>query len=159
MEEVPGRGYTNDLASAIDYQNNKAMTSTTPAIPQMRALARQIADVEASGGFAARYAKHVEMQALVLDWAAAMGLPVLAKEGFRSPTVTSIGCDGRFEIADLVAGYRRHGYFVGAGYGKTSKTHWRIGHMGDHGPDDVKTLLAATDEILAQIDSRAGAPS
>ncbi|GJM23451.1 MAG: aminotransferase [Planctomycetota bacterium] len=157
MTEVPNRGYTNDLLSALAYQDEKGMTSTTPAIPVMQALRVQLGDIAASGGFAARFDKHLEMQKLVLDWAAGHGFSVLAHEGFRSPTVTSIGCDGRFTMSELVSGYRDAGYFITGGYGKTKETHWRIGHMGDHTPDDVTELLRLTDDILKRIGLQAPA--
>jgi len=151
MAEVPNRGYTNDLLSALAYQDEKGMTSTTPAIPVIQALRVQLGDIAAAGGFEARFAKHLAMQKLVLDWAAGHGFSILAQEGFRSPSVTSIGCDGRFTMSDLVAGYRDAGYFITGGYGKTKETHWRIGHMGDHTPECVTELLRVTDEILARI--------
>ena len=91
------------------------------------------------------------MQALVLDWCVANGFDVLAKDGFRSPTVTAIATGGRFATADLVAGYKARGFFVGAGYGKTKDSHWRIGHMGDHTTRCVGELLAATDAILEEL--------
>ena len=149
--EVPGRGYTHDFASALDYQDSKGMTSTTPAIPVIQALRVQLADIQAAGGFQARFEKHLEMQRQVLDWAAGHGLSILAAEGHRSPTVTAVACDGRFEVAKLAAEYQQAGYFITGGYGKTKDTHWRIGHMGDHTPQCVAELLKLTDEILDRI--------
>ena len=151
MEDNPGRGYTNDMLSTLEYQDNKGMTVTTPPIPVLQALRVQLNDIEAHGGFAQRFEDHLTMQRQVLDWSAAHGFTVLADEGFRSPTVTSIACDGRFVMADLVAAYKEAGYFIAGGYGKTKETHWRIGHMGDHTPDCVAKLLRVTDEILARI--------
>ncbi len=159
FEDVPGRGYTNDFASALAYQDDKGMTSTTPAIPVMQALRVQLGDIRASGGFEARFERHLEMQRMVLDWAAGHGLSILADEGFRSPTVTSIACDGRFSVAELCKGYREAGYFITGGYGKTKETHWRIGHMGDHTPTCVGELLGLTDQILQRIGIKAAAPA
>jgi len=157
MAEVPGRGYTNDLLSALKYQDDKGMTSTTPAIPVMQALRVQLQDIAASGGMQARFDRHLEMQKLVADWVARYGFSILAKEGARSPTVTSIGCEGRFAMAELVKGYREAGYFITGGYGKTKETHWRIGHMGDHTPACVTEVLRVTDEILDRIGLQAPA--
>ncbi len=151
MEEVPARGYTHDLLEALAYQDAKGMTTTTPSIPVMQAMRVQLGDIAASGGFAARFERHLEMQAMVLAWAARHGFGVLAKEGFRSPTVTSIAADGRFDVAALSAGYLERDYFITGGYGKTKTTHWRIGHMGDHTPACVGELLKVTDEILETI--------
>jgi aspartate aminotransferase-like enzyme len=157
MAQVPGRGFTNDFLAALTFQDERGMTSTTPAIPVMRALRRQIRDIEAAGGFEARFKTHLAMQKLVLDWARGHGFSILARDGFRSPSVTSIGCDGRFTMSDLVEGYRQAGYFITGGYGKTKQTHWRIGHMGDHTPSCVQELLDVTDRILDRIGLQAPA--
>lgn len=151
MKEVPARGYTNDLLSALEYQDSKGMTSTTPSIPVIQALRVQLQDIEAAGGFPARFEKHLAMQNLVLDWLPKYGFGVLADEGFRSPTVTSIATNGRFVMDDLVKAYREAGYFITGGYGKTKETHWRIGHMGDHTPACVAELLSVTDGILERL--------
>ena len=157
MAANKGRGWTNDFVSALQFQDTHKETSTTPAIPQMQALRRQIRDIEASGGMAARFARHNAMQKLVLDWAAARGLGTLAPARFRSPAVTSIACEGRFEIAQLIAGLMAAGYFIQPGFGKTAPTHWRIGHMGDHSVKCVGELLDVTDKVLARIGARTAA--
>ncbi|MHC4846186.1 MAG: pyridoxal-phosphate-dependent aminotransferase family protein [Planctomycetota bacterium] len=157
MDEVPGRGYTNDFRSALEYQDTKAMTSTTPAIPVMRSMRQQIRDIEAAGGMAARFDKHLEMQKMTLDWAAGHGFSILAHEGYRSPSVTSIANGGRFTQVDLVKGYAEAGYFCTGGYGKTKETHWRIGHMGDHTPECLAEFLKVTDGILDKIGLKAPA--
>lgn len=54
-------------------------------------------------------------------------------------------------MSEFVAGYRKAGYFITGGYGKTKETHWRIGHMGDHTPACVTEVLAVTDRILQAI--------
>jgi aspartate aminotransferase-like enzyme len=151
MAAHSGRGWTNDFLSALQFQDEQKITNVTPAIPQMQALRRQIRDIEAAGGMAARFRTHDAMQKLVLDWAAARGLGILAPAGFRSPSVTSIACEGRFAIAELIAGLMAAGYFIQPGYGKTSATHWRIGHMGDHTPRCVQELLDVTDDVLKRI--------
>jgi aspartate aminotransferase-like enzyme len=157
MEANKGRGWTNDFLSCLQFQEKSKETSTTPAIPQMQALRRQIRDIEASGGMAARFKKHEAMQKLVLDWAAARGLGTLAPARFRSPAVTSIACEGRFEVAQLIAGLMAAGYFIQPGFGKTAATHWRIGHMGDHTPKCVGELLAEHDRVLSRIGAKVAA--
>ena len=154
MEANKGRGWTNDFLSCLQFQEKFKETSTTPAIPQMQALRQQIRDIEKSGGMAARFARHLAMQKLVLDWVAARGLGTLAPARFRSPAVTSIAANGRFEIAPMIAGLMAAGYFIQPGFGKTAPTHWRIGHMGDHTVKCVGELLAETDRVLAKIGAK-----
>ena len=154
MAANAGRGYASDFLSTLQFQAETGMTIMTPAIPQMQALRRQIRDIEASGGFAARLKRHADMQKLVLDWAAARGLSILARPGARAAAVTSIACEGRFQIADLIGGLMQAGYFIQPGYGKTAPTHWRIGHMGDHTPKCVGELLDVTDGVLRRLGAR-----
>ncbi|MGQ0552732.1 MAG: pyridoxal-phosphate-dependent aminotransferase family protein [Planctomycetota bacterium] len=155
MSQVPGRGYTNDFLSALEFQTEKGMTSTTPAIPVMQALRQQLRDIEAAGGMEARFKKHLAMQKLVLDWSAGHGFSILARAGFRSPSVTSIGNNGRFVMDELVKGYKQAGYYITGGYGKTKDSHWRIGHMGDHTPVCVGELLKITDGLLQRLGMKA----
>lgn len=150
-----GRGYADDLVTSLATQDAKGLTTSTPSVPLMRALRRQIDDIEAGGGFAVRFERHRAMAALVHEWIAARGFASLAGDGFRSPTVTSIATGGRFEVPALLAAYAEAGYFVGAGYGKTASTHWRIGHMGDHTTDDVGELLDVTDRFLERLGASA----
>lgn len=149
--EVPDRGFANDILTSLEPQEAKGMPLSTPAIPVLRALRVQLDDVAASGGWQARFDRHRAMQKLVLDWVAAHDFDTLAEAEFRSPTVTSIDAKGRFEIADLIAGCREHGIFLGGGYGKTKTTHWRIGHMGDHTPECVAELLRVHDGVLSRL--------
>lgn len=151
LASLTDRGHAHDLLASLTYQDDTGMTMSTPAIPVLRALRRQVDDIAATGGFAPRFERHRAMHAAVLDWIDARGFTSLAAPPFRSPTVTSIATGGRFEVADLLAGYREAGYFVGGGYGKTKTTHWRIGHMGDHTLDDVVQLLDVTDRVLARL--------
>ena len=157
MEANKGTGWTNHPLAAYLFQEQTGMLNVTPSIPQLCALRRQIKDIAASGGFARRYEMHRAMQKQVLDWAAGHGLPILAREGYRSAAVTSIGTAGRFSTDDLCKAYLEAGYFVQPGYGKTAPTHWRIGHMGDHTTKCVGELLALTDTILKRIGTRTAA--
>lgn len=159
MAANPGRGMASDYLHTLKFQQETGMTIMTPGLPQMQALRRQLRDIAASGGFAARFARHAQMQKLVLDWAAARDLPILARPGARSAAVTSIGCGGRFAIAELIHGLMAAGYFIQPGYGKTSTTHWRIGHMGDHTPRCVQELLDVTDGVLKRIGAKVAVPA
>ncbi len=150
FEEVPNRGHVHDFVANLEFQDARSMTLTTPAIPVMQSLREQIRTIQDAGGFSQRYDDHRQMQKMVLDWTRAREFPVLAAAGFESPTVTSIACDGRFAIPDLLQAYQQAGFTVGGGYGKTKVTHWRIGHMGDHTPEEVARLLEVTDQFLAR---------
>jgi aspartate aminotransferase-like enzyme len=134
-------------------------TLATPAISLYFALAHQLEDI--SGGvtlpaserhlrgasaWSARYAKHERMQRMVEDWAARRGLEYVPAPELRSPTVACIRA-GAIDVKTLLAELKRRGHAISNGYGELKDVSFRIGHMGDHGEEDVASLLAAMDEV------------
>jgi aspartate aminotransferase-like enzyme len=73
---------------------------------------------------------------------------VLAREGHRTPTVTSITIPSTFTASTLVKGVAERGFTIGNGYGKNRETTFRIGHMGDHSPDRLVECLAVCSEVI-----------
>jgi aspartate aminotransferase-like enzyme len=89
------------------------------------------------------------MASMVEEWAGRTGHEILAKKGHRSPTVTAVRSD-RVPPADVIKGVsERCGAKLGSGYGDTKPTHYRIGHMGEHTPDEVAVVLGTIDATLA----------
>jgi aspartate aminotransferase-like enzyme len=88
------------------------------------------------------------------EWVAALGarhgdaFRVLAREGHRSPTVTSITLPGSLPSSTLLAAVKERGFTIGSGYGKNKETTVRIGHMGDHTLEGLERCLSACDAAL-----------
>jgi len=59
-----------------------------------------------------------------------------------------VGCGVGSPVGALVGG-GGDGYQVGGGYGRWKGTTFRIGHMGEVGPEDLEGLLDAMDDVLA----------
>jgi aspartate aminotransferase-like enzyme len=76
---------------------------------------------------------------------------ILAREGHRTPTVTSITIPSTFTASTLVRAVAERGFTIGNGYGKNRETTFRIGHMGDHDPDRLGECLAVCGEVVAQL--------
>jgi predicted phosphoserine aminotransferase len=147
---LPARGHYADL---LEYDRHWAnhQTPTTPAISLLYALREQLARIEAEGGIDAREARHDGMAARCVDWAESagggFGVEVLAPEGRRSPTVTTLRT-GAHEPSGVVAELKRRGWVIGAGYGRLRESTIRIGHMGDHDEHGVEALLDELEEVL-----------
>jgi aspartate aminotransferase-like enzyme len=110
-------------------------------------------------GLEARWARHQAMAERTWAWAEGLGdrtgrdFSVLAPEGYRSPTVTSVTLPEGLSGPDIVAAARAKGFTLAPGYGKLKPSTIRIGHMGDHTMTELETILAVLDEV---IDDRIG---
>jgi aspartate aminotransferase-like enzyme len=150
-ETIPGRGQYLDL---LEYEKFalRNQTPTTPALSLIYALDEQLRSIEATGGIEARSARHWTMAERCWRWTAETlgdhGFSVLAPEGRRSPTVTTIRLPDGVPSAPFVAALKERGYTIGAGYGRLKETTIRIGHMGDHTPEGLELLLDQLTPIL-----------
>ncbi|HEX6945853.1 MAG TPA: alanine--glyoxylate aminotransferase family protein [Acidimicrobiia bacterium] len=140
---VPDRGWYFDLVMLAEGLG-KNQTPATPAISLLYALERQLERI-LDEGIEARWKRHHDMQARVLDWVDQKGLGVLADEGHRSPTVTCIVHPAPDRVVTAMA---ERGWVLGAGYGRVSDRTFRIGHMGDHTVEEVDALLAELEEVI-----------
>lgn len=140
---VPDRGWYFDLVLLSDGLA-KDQTPATPAVSLLYALELQMQRV-LEEGIKTRWQRHLDMQAVVLDWAERSGLGVLADEGHRSPTVT---CVTHPEPQSVVAAMAERGWVIGGGYGQVEDSTFRIGHMGDHTVEEVDALLAVLSQVV-----------
>ena len=140
---IPDRGWYFDLVKLAEGVG-KNQTPATPAISLLYSLEYQLERILAEG-IEARWKRHLQMQARVLEWVEDAGLDVLAVEGHRSPTVT---CVVHPEPGRVVKAMAERGWVIGAGYGQVSDRTFRIGHMGDHTLAEVDALLAEMEEVI-----------
>ncbi|HET8654562.1 MAG TPA: alanine--glyoxylate aminotransferase family protein [Longimicrobiaceae bacterium] len=147
---LPGRGQYFDLLE-FDRYWKKHQVPTTPAVSLIYALAAQLDHIEREG-VDARTERHWRMAERCWEWTeeygARRGLSVLAPEGRRSPTVTTIRLPEGLTGPEITAALKRRGFTIASGYGKLRDATIRIGHMGDHTVDELDHLLVALGEIL-----------
>ena len=87
---------------------------------------------------------------MTLAWAHGAGLEIFAAAGYESPTVTCIANKRGIDVSALNAFLRTRGMIISNGYGSQLKNvTFRIAHMGDLQPDDMRALFANIDEFLA----------
>ena len=146
-EEVETKSYYFNLPLLHKY-HLRSQTRTTPAIPQIFALQKQLEDIVKQEGIENRFARHQEMAEFVQNWALEY-FDIYAEEGCWSNTVTCIennrGIDVERLINELVDKYNIR---IANGYGDLKNKAFRIGHMGDLTLADIKGLTATIESIL-----------
>ncbi len=150
-KQVPDRGWYFDL-DRLSQSLAKNQTPATPAVSLLYALDVQLGRIAAEG-IEARWKRHLAMQRRTVEWVAEkrdQGAPIglFAAEGHRSPTVTCISFSEEGKAPEVVARMRELGWVIGGGYGKLKPSTIRIGHMGDHTPEELEGLLEVLDEVV-----------
>lgn len=159
---IPNRGVYFDIVELEQYARQN-QTPSTPAVSLCYALATQL-DAIVDEGIEARWQRHGAMATCTQDWVASMQselgpeIGVLAPEGHRSPTVSTITMPSWLPSRALVDDMRKRGFTIATGYGKLKDRTIRIGHMGDHTvPPLARCLDACGDALRAAYATRAAA--
>jgi len=148
--KAPTRGYYFDL---LEFQKNHegGMTPSTPVIPLIYALQSKLEDIAAEG-LDTRFARHVQLNRLVRDWAYRKGFKLFPDEAHGS---ISLNCFANTRNVDLVAvnqKLKQRGFVIDGGYGKLKGKTFRISNMGDETEATMRELLTALDAVLAELD-------
>jgi predicted phosphoserine aminotransferase len=144
---VKGRGWYLDLLT-LDKARARSTTPATPAISLMRALSVQLDHIFAEG-IEQRFARHCRLAARTQAWAAAQGFDLMAEEGYRSATVTTVTNTRGVDVGALNDFLAARAMEISDGYGKYKGKALRIAHMGEVTDADLDRLLAAIEEFLA----------
>lgn len=140
---VADRGWLLDFPRAAEGLA-RGETLATPCVPLVFALSRQL-DRIAQETLPARWQRHTAMRAATLAFCERHDFTPFVGDGYRSPTVSTIGASGRV-VQDLIAKAKAGGFTLSNGYGKLKDLTFRIGHMGDH---TVARLAALLDALVA----------
>jgi len=140
----------------LDFEKNieKNQTPNTPPLSLLYALQAQLESIDEEG-VEGRWQRHQAMAQRTWQWVDAMSqrgvaLEVLAPPGGRSPTVTCIMLPESITGPEVMAAMLNRGYTIGGGYGKLKNSAFRIGHMGDHTPEELESLLGHLEEVLVK---------
>jgi aspartate aminotransferase-like enzyme len=133
-------------------QAEQGSTPWTPAIAVLYAVEEGLRMLDEEG-LERVWARHHRLAGAVQAGLEALGLPLFAAAGHRSPTVTSA-----LPTPGLDAGaYRRllrerHGVVIGGGQGRMAGRLLRVGHMGAIADGDVVQVLWAMEKALEELD-------
>jgi predicted phosphoserine aminotransferase len=133
-----------------NIQNNQ--TPNTPAVSLMYALAAQLDYIRAET-IEGRWERHRTMAERTYAWVDEMkgrgiALEIMAPDGYRSPTVTTIRLPNGWSGPRVAAEAKTRGFQIATGYGRLKDESFRIGHMGDHTLEGLEELLDALEELF-----------
>ena len=143
---VQNRGYYFDfLEFAIN--DDKDNTPSTPCISLIYGLDCQLQRIFKEG-LEQRWQRHAQMATTTRSWACQNGFELFAPSGAQSVTLTSIRNTRGTDLAALKKRLGERDYAFDDGYGKLKGTAFRIAHMGDIQPDELRGFLEILDEEL-----------
>ncbi len=143
--EVKDKGYYFDFHVFLKYYE-RGQTPTTPAIPQIMALNKQLDDILAEG-LENRFRRHAEMAKFVQDWAREY-FALYSDERYLSNTVTNVKNTRGISVAGLNEELGKRGAMISNGYGPLKEHCFRIAHMGDLTLDDLKWVTGQIEDVL-----------
>lgn len=152
-KQVKGRGWYFDFLN-LEKSLKKNTTPATPAISLMRALSVQLDRIFAEG-VEQRYARHARLAQRTRAWAQEQGFALMAEEGYRSPTVTTVTNTRQIDVEALNAYLAEEQMEISNGYGIYKDKAFRIAHMGEVNDADLDRLFGAIGRYLEQIGVRA----
>jgi aspartate aminotransferase-like enzyme len=138
----------------LEFEKNilNNQTPNTPAVSLMYALAAQLDHIREET-IEGRWARHQAMAERTWQWVGEMngrgvGLEIVAPDGYRAPTVTTIRTPDGWSGPRVAAEVKARGFQVATGYGRMKDESFRIGHMGDHTLDTLEELLDVLEEVF-----------
>lgn len=146
--QIKNKGYYFNFEEFAQF-NLRNNTPATPAISLIYALQVQLQRIAAEG-LQKRLDRHQIMANQVAEWAQKNHFTFFSEEGFRSPTVSVLNIRPDLTVEILTKGMKEKGFTISAGYGPLKKDTFRIGHMGEHTPKSVATLLSALTDLISK---------
>ncbi len=143
--EIPGKGHYTSLPVIFDYYAKKKQNPATPNVSLMYALDYQLDRMlkETPEG---RYERHLAMAKIVREWANEH-FEMFPEPGYESVTVSTIKNTLGKSVADLNKELAKRGMAISNGYGDLKEKTFRIAHMGEWTPGEIKEVLWHIEDI------------
>ncbi|MCE4611915.1 MAG: alanine--glyoxylate aminotransferase family protein [Desulfurococcales archaeon] len=145
--ERDGEGLYFDFKAVAREMESTRNYHFTPAVNLVIALRESLRRI-LSEGLAERYRRHKVLARAVQAGVEALGLKIVAEEGFRADTVTAIWLPEGIQWPKLYAEMKARGVEIAGGLGELKGRIFRIGHMGEVDANDVTATLAALERSL-----------
>lgn len=146
-EEIEDRSYYFNLPLLHKY-HKRSQTRTTPSIPQIFALRKELDHIVNEEGIEGRFRRHERMASIVQDWAKEH-FDIFPEEGYWSQTLTCVKNTRGISVEELNDKLmENYDTKISNGYGDIAEKTFRIGHMGWLNEVDIRGLLATIDDIL-----------
>lgn len=147
---VENRGLYFDMVSLYDFVQDKPFQyPSTPSLAHMFATDYQL-DRILEEGLENRFARHLEMAKIVREWAKENFDLLVKDEKYMSQTLTTIVNTKGISVGDLNKKLAQFDMAISNGYGDLKEKTFRISHMADYQPEDIKELLGHIDDVLKE---------
>ena len=138
-QQIKNKGYILDIETYEKYYP-KNQTPYTPSIPHLFGL-KKVLELIFEEGLENRWNRHKEMSQLAQNWALEMNQSLYAEKEARSYTVTSVNNNMNWDINNINNKLLSKGFRMDRGYGDLKGKVFRIPHMGNIFPQDLKEYL------------------
>ena len=139
----PYRGLYFDFVNYKSKADDDSVPST-PSIPHIYALAKQLDDILRGEGLENRFERHRKMRDTTIERTSRYAR-LAGDRPHASPTVSAL--EPVKTPDEIRSEMKKRGYTLGGGYGEWAKRTFRIGHMGDISLDDLNAMLDVLEEI------------
>jgi len=146
--KVTARGFYLDFLRMRESAE-KGQTPSTPSIPHLFALDRQVEDI-LSEGLEQRWKRHAALGERCRAWALER-FGLFPRQGYESNTLTCIRNSRGVEVHRMRQALAAQGFVISDGYGNLRQQTFRIGHMGDLTENELQELLDVIDEVLEKL--------
>ena len=140
--------YYVDFAKWLPVMNDPSKYFATPAINLVWALKEATAIIQEEG-LKARAARHSKNALAVHKGLSALGLKILAHEGYRASTLSVALYPEGIDDAQFRSTMWEQGVVVAGALGAYAGKAFRVGHMGNIAAGDMVQMLAAVERSLA----------
>jgi len=149
---VKNRGTYFDLLTLYKYVVKKPFQyPSTPTIPHMFALDKQLDYILNEEGQENRYARHLKMAKITRQWVKDNGFEMFPEAGYESNTVSAIKNTKGISVAELNKKIGEVGYVISNGYGDLKEKTFRIAHMADRKISELEKLLSILTETIKKL--------
>ena len=124
----------------------------TPPVQVVAALVEALRFLEVEGGPAARLEHYRKNCRVLVEGMTRLGFRLFLEEGVQAPIIVTFRspADSRFRFDDLYAALAARGFIIYPGK-LTREQSFRIGCIGALEPEDFAALVAAVEEIMADL--------
>ena len=150
-ETVEGRGWYFDILNYVKYQSKQSSTPSTPPIPQIIGMNVVLRIMDEMGGKYAWLRMYEERAEMIRSGVRRMGLSLLAREGYESPTITCVKTPPGVNGLEVYERMRGRGFELAKGYGDFKETTFRIGHMGYMPKEIIEEMLTNLEQVIKEL--------
>ena len=141
-----------DLVDQWQAMEGNGQWRFTPPVQVIAAFDQALEEFEAEGGVAGRGGRYRENCRILIEGMRALGFETLLPDHLQAPIIVTFRtpADPRFDFEDFYERLRQRGYVIYPGKLTVAES-FRIGCIGDLGPEQMRAALAAIEDVLGDM--------